>query len=187
MLSIEITGVDAADRVLEEYPRGAQRVIVRALNRGINSAKTFMGGAVARDMKLRVGDVKAALSLQKASFDRPEAKLGAPTKRIPLIAFGARGTRRGGVTAAGKRYPHAFIATMPGGHVGVFERVPGANRRGPKPNRSQLPIEEKFGASIGHVFAKFRAQGLARAEEMFKTTLDHELEREAARNATGTD
>jgi hypothetical protein len=187
MLSIEITGVDAADKVLEEYPRGAQRVIVRALNRGIASANTFMAGAVARDMKMKVGDVKAAFSLRKASFDRPEALLAAPTKRIPLIAFGARGTRRGGVTAAGKRYPHAFLATMPGGHTGVFMRVAGANRRGPKPNRSQLPIKQLYGPSIGHVFAKFRAQGLARAEEMFQKTLDHELERAEARNATGTD
>jgi hypothetical protein len=66
-------------------------------------------------------------------------------------------------------------------------RVAGANRRGPKPNRSQLPIKQLYGPSIGHVFAKFRAQGLARAEEMFQKTLDHELERAEARNATGTD
>jgi hypothetical protein len=41
--------------------------------------------------------------------------------------------------------PHAFIARMKSGHVGVFQRLPGAKR---------LKIVELYGPSVPHVFAQ---------------------------------
>ena len=39
-----------------------------------------------------------------------------------------------------------------------------------------LPMTQLFGPSIGHVFSKFRPQGVARALEVFDKNFDHELE-----------
>jgi hypothetical protein len=176
MISIEVQGKDALDSELAEYPRRAQRVIVRALNRGITSARTFMASEIAKDAGLAVGSVRNGMSMREASSERPEAALGSKLDRLPLMKFRARGPfpsrgRGRGVSwesGQGRRtIPNAFIAQMPGGHKGVFRRV----------GRSRLPIKELYGPSLGHVFAKFRAQGLARAEEMFTTTLNHELDR----------
>ena len=64
---------------------------------------------------------------------------------------------------------------MKSGHRGVFQRVPGATRRGPSPNRSQLPIYELHGPSIGHVFGKHRQQAVDRMLEQLEKTFDAEM------------
>ena len=54
---------------------------------------------------------------------------------------------------------------MPTGHVGVFKR------RG-KPRH---PIDELFGASIGHVFIKHQAAGITQMRATFQKNLASEL------------
>jgi hypothetical protein len=81
--------------------------------------------------------------------------------------------KRGG---GGRTIPNAFIARMQSGHVGVFQRVAGSSgRRGPAPNRSQLPIRELFGPSIWQVFKKYEAVGLARGREQLIKNLQSEF------------
>jgi hypothetical protein len=113
------------------------------------------------------------------------ARLISSGARIPLIDFSARGPepsrgRGRGVSyklaGAGGRLPHAFIATMRSGHRGVFERSPGGKRRGPKPERSQLPIHEKFGPSIAVVFQHQIPVGEARRAEVLVKNVQHEIE-----------
>ncbi len=188
-MNIEISGHDRIAFELEAFPRRAQKIIVRALNRGIDSARTAMVREIATDTGLKSKDVRDALSLQHANFETPEARLGARLKRLPLIAFGARGPEpsRGkgrGVsyrlgTGGRGRVENAFIATMRSGHRGVFKRT----------GKKRLPIQELFGPSLGHVFGKYRAVGRARAEEVFMTNLTHDLDRALGRTAstTGTD
>ena len=96
------------------------------------------------------------------------AQLAASLKRIPLIRWNARQVGRGvsyRLKGGRGRHPNAFIAAMRSGHRGVFVR---GTTRG-------LPIKELFGPSLGHVFQKYRPEGEARVEEVFRTTLDHEL------------
>lgn len=179
MVTIELQGDQAIMADFAGADLKVQRASVRAMNRAMASARTVMVRAIARDVGLKASVVRDALPLREATWSHPEARLSASLKRIPLIDFHARGTKRGGVTyrlgRGTSRLPHAFIATMPTGHVGVFERVAGAARRGPAPNRSQLPIKQKFGPSLGHVFRKFRPDGIARALEMFAKNFDHEM------------
>lgn len=177
-------------------PQVVTKAIVRALNRSINSGRTVMVRAIAGDTGLKQADVRAALRMSEASFSRPEASLGASLKRIPLIKFGARGPRPsrgkgGGVTYRLKggrgRISNAFIARMASSHEGVFVRVPGGKRRGPPPHRSQLPIVELFGPSLGQVFKKHRPEGLARIREAFDKNFSHELGFAKAQADAGTD
>jgi hypothetical protein len=181
------------ERALRRFQAKAPAAIARALNRSIDSGKTVMVRVLAKDMGLKQAYIRERIGTIPAKPDvRATAVLTARKKPIPLIAFNARGPepsrgRGRGVTARNPggagRYPHAFIArvryqragTEPGLHKGVFQRVVGANRVGPKPHRSQLPIRQLYGPSIAHVFTKNAAVGLARAQEQLPKNIRHEL------------
>lgn len=188
MILFELIGAALMDREFAGYADKAKRAVVRALNRGMSAGQTFIGSAVAKDVGLKVGDVKRALRMQKATYGKPEALLAASLTRMPLIKFGAKGANPSRGKGRGVSYrigrmgrktlPHAFITTVytagpvdywqrHGGHTGVFVRV----------GRSRLKIREVSGPSLGHVFAKFRAEALSRATAQFTKALDHELSR----------
>lgn len=176
-LTLELIGAKDYTSRLQAYPNKATRALVRTLNRGINSARTFMVQNIARETGLKSKDVRDALKLKEANATRLEASLGASLKRLMLIKFGARGPepsrgRGRGVSYRlassrhGNRHPNAFIATMRSGHRGVFVRS-GASR---------LQIRELPGPSLGAVFAKYRPAALSRAQEMMDKNLAHELQ-----------
>lgn len=189
MASLSLTvRTDITEAAIRKLKAKALPAISRALNRSIASGRTAMVKAMAPDLGLPAAYVRERLVVQEATARTLTARLYASSKKIPLITFNARGPvpSRGkgrGVTArmpGGQgRYPNAFIATVRsprnGTHLGVFERNTGANRRGAKPNRSQLPIHELFGPSLGYVFEKYRPMGLARAEEQLVKNITHEL------------
>lgn len=184
MAQIEVQGVNLVADEFERYPRRAQQIIVRALQRGGDAADTLMSRAVAADMGIKVSVVKEALRRRKPSIASPEYRLAAGFKRIALYDFSAspkeppsRGRGRGVSYRMGKGNPrsriaNAFIARLKSGHVGVFARI----------GKARLPIRELRGPSLGHVFAKYRAEALARGLDVFETTLNHELERADARD-----
>jgi hypothetical protein len=116
-------------------------------------------------MGLSQADVTKRLSQAKASAENIEAKILADPTPLPLVLFRAKGPepsrgKGGGVTAQLQKgagtYPHAFLATMPSGHRGVFERK----------SRSRLPIRELKGPSAWFVGTKYAkaAEGLAREQ-----------------------
>lgn len=186
MATIDVQGINLVADEFEGYPRRAQSAVVRALNRGISAGNTLMSRAVAKDAGLKVSDVKASFRQRNASALDPKARLAAGFERIPLMKFGAkgpmpsRGKGRGvsyrlGAGSKRNRIEDAFVATMRSGHQGVFKRV----------GKARLGIRELFGPSLGQVFAKYRAEGLARSLEVFETTLNHELERLKAQASNG--
>lgn len=179
MIRVEIAGANELVVDFKDAPRRVQLASARAQNRAIAAARTLMVRAIAQDVGLKSGDVKNALPMREATFNRP-AELAASLKRIPLMKFNARQTGRGVSYRLGRggraRLEKAFIATMGSGHAGVFMRKPGAKR---------LPIREHYGPSLGRVFAKYRKQGLARAQEIFEKTFAHELEFRATQVSSG--
>jgi hypothetical protein len=136
-MQFEVSGGPAAQADFGAMPERTKKAMVRALNRGINAARTVMVSRISKDTGLRSKDVRDALRMTPATYDRPVARMATSLKRIPLIKFGARGPEpsRGkgrGVSyklgGQGKqRVPNAFIATMPSGHRGVFVRAMGAH------------------------------------------------------------
>src|SRR6185295_6722251 len=135
MFTIDVQGSAGVARMLNAYPDRVTRATVRALNRGIASARTLMVREIARDTGLKSADVRNALPMREATANNLTATLAASLKRIPLIKFNARGPEpsRGkgrGVTyrltGSRGRHPNAFIATMGSGHRGVFARIAGA-------------------------------------------------------------
>jgi hypothetical protein len=177
MMSVSAEGLQVLIGDFQSMPRGLRSAIVRSLNRGIVSGQTVMARSIAADTGLKVGDVKAAFKLAKATDGRPEASVSAAgLKRLPLIDFKARGPepsrgRGNGVTyqlqGGRNAIPNAFIATMKTGHRGVFARV----------GKTRLPIRELFGPSLTKVFIKYQTVGETRARESFVANLEHELGR----------
>lgn len=161
-----------SQRAIARLREKAPYAIARALNRAAGSARTQLARDVSRDMRIRVGDVRDKVNIVEATRDRPTATIYASAKRLPLIAFGARGPypSRGkgkGVTAKlpGGRYPRAFIAIMRSGHRGVFERR----------SKGRLPIKELFGPSIAKVAETYVPAAADRGREQLLKNLQSEF------------
>ncbi|MGB7220747.1 MAG: phage tail protein [Vicinamibacterales bacterium] len=173
---VQILATDAPGRI--------QRAIVRALNRSIGAARTAMIRAVAQDTGLKSRDVREALTLTKATTGIPAAALAASLKRIPLVAFNARGPEPSRGKGRGVSYrlpgsvgrnPNAFLATMKSGHRGVFIRASALNNIPATHRRPRLPLIELHGPSVSRPFLRYRSLGEAKAEEAFLSNFEHEL------------
>lgn len=184
MTEISLTfDIDKVTANIERLQRDHPSAIVRALNRSIASGRTIMAREMSKDVGLKVGDVRDQMRIVEAAQDRLEAKLIASGKRIPLIAFKARGpepTRGRGrgvsykIGPQSKTLKDAFIATMGSGHRGVFRRV-GSARKSRGAWSLNLPVVELKGPSLPKVFLKFRPIGLARAAEQLRKNLVSEF------------
>lgn len=156
----------------------------RALNRSIASVNTATVRAVAADTTIAQKFVRKAIEITKATPRVLLARLTVTGRRIPLIAFQARGPQpsRGkgqGVTynlgRGRRRLASGFIARVAStaqrvqgvGHLGVFVR------RG----LARLPIVERFGPSLPHVFLQAAIDRARRrlALELLDKNLRHEV------------
>jgi hypothetical protein len=182
-------------RAVRKLKAKAPVAIARSLNRAAKSAHTAQARAVAQDMGIPVGTAKKAMRIEEATAGALVSRVEARGARLPLIAFRARGPepsrgRGRGVTArlpgGAGRYPRAFIATLQSGHRGVFERASALTRRSRGAWGKNLPILEKHGPSIPHVFNKHRAVGIAAGEASLTKNLSHEFRWALEQSATGS-
>ncbi len=137
----------------------------RALNRTAAGARTVGVRAIAANLGLNQSAIREAMVIRQATASNLEAAVVATSRRIPLIEFNARQTRKGVTYRIGKvrkLLAGAFIATMRSGHEGIFKR------RG----SSRLPIDERFGPSIPLVFVRKTIQ------DAMKQVIEERLERE---------
>ena len=120
---------------------------VRALNRTAGTVRTHAVREIRKRYRIAAGVVRGQMRIVRANRGRLTAEVIATGRRIPLIHFSARQTAKGvtvRVTAERKLVRHAFIATMPGGHTGVFARK----------GRERLPIKEIFSLSLPQAFTQ---------------------------------
>jgi hypothetical protein len=179
-----ILRTEAAEAAIRALGARAGRAIARGINRTASTTKVSLSRTVSSDLRLKVGTVKELIGLRNATPSRLTASLTASAKRIPLIEFRAQGRypsrgRGRGVTVqlpgSQGRYPRAFIAIMPSGHKGVFERRPGVRR---------LPIIEKKGPSIAHVVVKQMPAARAATTDLLAKNIAHEIAFEASKRRT---
>jgi len=134
------------ERELAGFPKNSlPKVMSRALNRTATEARTKTSRMLAGEIGLKVKDVRERITLSRASYRNWRSSIKISRRRIPLIRFGAKQTKKG-VTykKAGERVliRHAFVTTMASGHTGVFKRK----------FSSRLPISELRGPSLGQVY-----------------------------------
>jgi hypothetical protein len=144
----------------------------RALKRAGTSGKAEMSKLISADTGLASKGVKNAIRINLVGDSA--IQLEVTGSRIPLINFQARGPEPSRGRGRGVSYrlpggraraPNAFIATMPSGHRGVFQRE----------GKRRLGIFELKGPSLVEVFTKFLPQGAARAQEALVTNLRSEI------------
>lgn len=155
-------------------------VMARSLNGGGSTADIVRD--IGRDMGIRSGDIAKLLRVKKATARDESFEIEVQGRRIPLIAFKAQGPEpskgkgRGvsyayGTSGGRKTVPHAFIARMPGGHRGVYQRR----------TKARLPIYELFGPSLPHVFEKFVPRFMKAAEAFVIKNVRHEIDFETSK------
>jgi hypothetical protein len=124
--------VDAGQRaeveeLLAGVADGAERVLTRAVNKVGTAARTRIARQVAQQVNVKISELRERnITLQKANYRLLEARIHISGRRIPLMKFAARQTRKG-VSYAIRRGGRlmmlgAFLATMTSGHRGVFAR-----------------------------------------------------------------
>lgn len=160
---------------LDELRSRGPAVVVRAINRTAASERTQAKRAISADTGLRTKDVDAALRLHPATTSNMTATVSVSGRRIPLIAFSARGPEpsRGRGRGVSYRLPkgrgrhaNAFIATMKSGRRGVFVRT--------TPHR--LPITELYGPSLPKSFeTTYLGTAPDRAHATLVKNLQHEI------------
>lgn len=157
MLSISLSS-NIKSVMLEFQANATEQVqaTVRALNKTADQAKV-QASRMVRDAgyQLKISDIKAAMRIKRANGDRLSVSIVTNGRPVPLIKYGARQTSKGvsvNVLNGRKVIKEAFIATGPGGRMGVFLREPGGQHvkviKNGKPSWHQLPIKELFGPSI---------------------------------------
>lgn len=169
------------ERALQQLGRQAPNAIARALNKTGNSVRAQMAREVAKDMGIKVGAAREAITVVKATPTSLAVRVTARGRPIPLINFNAKGPQPSRGKGRGVSYTmqsqrktltHAFIASVgSGGHRGVFVRS----------GRRRLPIRELHGPSIARVFGKLTPVGERKASEALMSNLTHEIDRELSR------
>lgn len=133
----------ALRKALEEAPKLATRSAVYAINRTAQQAQTASVRRLSAATRIPVRKLRERTSLRRASFRFQAARLVVLTAGVPIDTLAARGLKKGGISAAGQRFPHAFRATMRNGKELIMERrVVGGQRAARLPiDRVKIPLE----------------------------------------------
>lgn len=162
-------------RMLKNLKGGANKVLVRSLNRTLTSVNSTAAKSISKDLRVTQKVVKKGLKVYKANYRFKRASVNASGYRIPIIDLGAKKLKKGTITYKGrfggrvKAPTGSFLATMSSGHRGVFKRS----------GKTRLPIDELHGASIPYVLVR-RHIALAMdktAETAWQKNLSHEMKR----------
>lgn len=202
-VSIDQAQLDEVYRMLDGLlgtatsEKGADAALRRSLNKTIDHAQSSAVKRVASEINLLQKEIRAYTSTVKANFSELSGKVIISRHAIPLADFPYTVTSRlSGVFVSIRKnglqefFTHRFIATMPSGHVGIFERgLPGDERssvrRKSVPRRESrsnlwgstvLPIDKAFGPSPGMVFYENGDPDMEEIADFFARTLDHEVE-----------
>lgn len=162
----------------------ADKAVIRAINKTADQVKVQASREI-RDAgyNLKAAIIKRSIAISRASSSQIRAIVKANGRPIGLINYGARPVKNGvtvSVKNGRKLVRGAFIATMPNGHTGVYERIGGTHKKvekGGKVQWSGLPIKELFGPSIPSAFMNQTVQTALESavREKFPRLLDHEI------------
>jgi len=158
-------------RLLADVPKAVPRVLTRSINKVGVAARTKIVRRVAAEVNVKQKDLRRRnISLVKANFRTLLERIRIIGRRIPVIRFGARQTKRGvsyRIKRGGgrKKIAGAFKATMDSGHEGVFVR------RGAK----RLPIVQQYGPSVPAVVEGIDELAAAMLDREIHERLDREI------------
>ena len=143
----------ALQAAFADAPAKVDKVIYRAINRAVGTMRSRMIKAAAKLLGIKQKIVKGRVWVQKATRKKLFAQVRGGAYGFPYMLFAPVQTETGVRVKVKKKFviEHAFIATMPSGHVGVFRRRQPV--KGPR-----LPILEERTDSITEVIREVGAQ-----------------------------
>lgn len=128
-----------AERLLAGIKNGAPKAASRAINKVAKSTRTQVVRQISKETGLPQKDIRQRnVRLRSASYRSLIARLRLFAKAIPIVRLKARQVKSGVTYRLGSvrhQIEHAFIATMPSGHRGVYLRA----------GKSRLPIRQQYG------------------------------------------
>lgn len=122
-----------------------------AVNKTLAGVRTDATNEVSKVITPKKAEIRKAISVKKMGAADDSAYVRCKGRRMALIHFKARPTKKGVTVQVLKSesrslIKHAFIATMKTGHKGVFWRRMKDGRRVPR-----LPIQELFSFALPEV------------------------------------
>ena len=170
MLDLHVSlqpGADEWAHSLTATEKQVKVALVRALNKTARWMRTHIARDSAQALKVRVKDINAGLIMLKARASSPQSGVGLKPSAgvIKASQLGRAHQSSGGVRAGTRYWPHAFIASMPSGHRGVFRR------RGP----SRLPIGEVQLVVTGRMAKIMETLSQGPAMQRFEHIFEREL------------
>jgi hypothetical protein len=175
--------------------RETLKALTRAINRSAEGLRTDALREITRDYNVTRKAAAPAFSLIRATWAELAAEVKASGSGLRLYGFKPRPSAPGRTKAKGvsivikkgvrKTIAGSFIARMPSGHVGVFQRVPGKFMRhvGPRGGRRQA-IKELTTLSVPAMVGAKAIQAALEKQlnARFVTALQHEVDYTLSRN-----
>jgi len=127
---------------------GMGRVIPKSMNRTAAWAKTRMKREVATQLKVPVAYAARIIPIYKATAKDWQARVMIFNARVPLVRFATSQDAAGihyQTTEGPAVMAHAFFATMPTGHRGVFLRAKYAKLGKPSRREKRIYFNRKRG------------------------------------------
>jgi len=183
MIEISAETVERVETLLAGIPKGAERALSNAMNRGLSKVKTGAVKKVKEVYTVQSSAAKEATNIRigKASAGNLAGYISFAGYKIPLYKFKVTprvpGIKKKVVAEVKKGsktpFEHAFIAQMENGHKGVFERQTG----------KRFPIEEKMGLAMGQMLGNQKV--IEELEKEAQTTVDERITHEIDRLLNG--
>ncbi len=162
---------EAAAKAINDALAKASKVGQTSAKRAITSEYNVKPAEVAERLTVTL-DAREQVARIKARYSKQRYP------RIPLIKFNPRDTKKTGVYVkikkggARQKLRHAFIATMPNGHTGVYQRVQGTRK-----------IKEVVTIDIATMFnaRKTKRTVIDRVGQVMQPYMMHEIQRALSR------
>jgi len=155
---------------LEATEKQVQTAARRTIRKTIRWLRTAIARHVAREKKLRVGDVKTTL-IEHGTEDPLKKRLYLSKRYRVISAYKvgrARQTKKG-VRVRDKLFENAFLATMSKtGHTGIFRRK----------GKARLPIQEMYIVIAPAIERAMRDYVGDKGRDYMERTFNHELKYE---------
>lgn len=184
-MKIDIGREKISRKILNQLGDKSVRASVDATNRALAGMRTDGTKLIVRESGLVRKTVFSAFTIIKSSANGSQNGrvdiVGNPIglvkyKHTPKKTMGGR-TRGGVRVSIGQKsiqFRHAFVAVMPNGHVGIFER-----QRGIKTSSGKIKIQEFFGPSIPQLAARPHIVQFVQehAQERYMTRFTQQMDR----------
>lgn len=196
MIELSAETVQRVEHILAGVPKGAERALSNAMNKGLSKVKS---GAIKKVREVYTVQSRAASEatktrIKKASTGDLAGYISFAGYKIPLYKFSVTPKVPGtGKTVfasvkkgSGGVLEEAFVAQMKSGHLGVFERTgeQGIQSRMGKTksgtgNQHTEKLEEKMGLAMGQMIGNQSVliQLEQETQELINNHLEHEIDR----------